>query len=631
MPYVPCMDDNRQADLPAVSILGTRPRFSMVILRMLDDDSRRGFSRLLYEVRRLSLKARKGSSRTLVADGIDLSSVDNDELFWINDDPYQSAAFVFVENGSPSWAAGESSLIDVAHSLVILFGKGPLVAVHSDSKSLLGVLQSWLDKSPRPPFRRITEGVLNAAFLSGGEARSMWLRGVHAPRSTKANSKHINGPKLQHALLHATDGTFAMGAARSLLPRDNGLENLRGIIGLTPRKSQIWHQVPVVPEEFFSQAADALTLLERVSEQGLSLDSPYPVLCTREEDLAGVKGAFDIWALPRSEVESRGDVDDGLLEAADQLEQAFIDIRPQRDSSSFVVDVGEDGIICGSLTGRIDTRRKSLSIKFGLSGEPTNPKPVRRILDALELYADELVTVYYESGHTALMRSIYRQNMRAAVFPNWIFEDFSGFDIAKEKPDTKQSQVIHDSIGLAADDSLFGWVVKRFNDGWLTCDDGSGEVADFVYVSNDGILSLIHVKGAKLNHPNRKIAVGPYEVVVSQAEKNIRYLTRDILIERLKHAPVSRPACWQFGMRANDREELILILSVLSPRVRTKVVVVQPHISQPLYAKAQQRPDDGTPVSPEALRMELLEALLNIAHAGIVGNGSDLFVIGSAT
>jgi ribosomal protein S16 len=79
----------------------------------------------------------------------------------------------------------------------------------------------------------------------------------------------------------------------------------------------------------------------------------------------------------------------------------------------------------------------------------------------------------------------------------------------------------------------------------------------------------------------------------------------------------------------DDRGELIEMLGVLDPRVRTKAIVVQPHISKVIYDRAQQRTDDGTTPSVEALRMELLEALLNIAHAGIVGNGSDLFVIGS--
>jgi hypothetical protein len=174
---------------------------------------------------------------------------------------------------------------------------------------------------------------------------------------------------------------------------------------------------------------------------------------------------------------------------------------------------------------------------------------------------------------------VYRQSMRAAQFPNWEFRDFAGFNIAKEKPDTKSPQKIHDMIGEAADDSLFGWVAKTFDDGWLTCDDGSGEVADFVYLDNGGNLTLIHVKGAKSNHPRRKIAVAPYEVVVSQAEKNVRYLTRETLHQRLLDSPAGSPATWTFGKRVDSRSELLELLEILNPRVRTKVLVVQPHVS----------------------------------------------------
>lgn len=628
MHYFPFVEEN-EADLPRVLIAEARPRFTLLLLTIMDDDPSRGFGRLLREVKRLSLKTRGSSSKELVADEIDYSSVDSDEMFWINGDPYQAAAYVFQEHRPPSWAKYGSPFVDTTHSLVILMRKGLLVAVHSDSKSLIGAIQAWLDKSPRPPFRRIREGILNAAFLAEGEARSMWLRGVHAPRSTKANSKHLSGPRLQDALLHAVDGTFAMGAARALLPTGAGLESLRGIIGLTPRKSQIWHQQPVTPDVFFANVADVLTLIEEVAERGISLDNPYPVLCTQEQDLAEVWGAFDISTLPRSDIEARGDVDDDLLEAADLLEHAFIDVRAIGKSSSFYVDVGEYGAISGTLSGRIHVGSKSLSLRFGFHGEPTNLAPVRRILDALNRYADDLVTVYYESGHTALMKSVYKQHRSAVVFPNWIWGDFEGFDISKEKPSVRSPQEIHDVTGSAADDSLFSWVVRNFNDGWLTCDDGSGEVADFVYLSNDGVLSLLHVKGAKLNHRNRKVAVGPYEVVISQAEKNVRYLTVDTLIKRLSQCPVERPASWRFGERVDDRAELIEMLGTLDPRARTKVVVVQPHMSKRLYDRAVRRTEDEIAASADTLRTELLEALLNIAHAGIVGSGSDLYVIGS--
>jgi hypothetical protein len=57
------------------------------------------------------------------------------------------------------------------------------------------------------------------------------------------------------------------------------------------------------------------------------------------------------------------------------------------------------------------------------------------------------------------------------------------------------------------DDSLFGSVVRRFGNGWLTCDDGPGEVADFVHVDPAGVLTLVHVKAAHGDGHRRGVAV----------------------------------------------------------------------------------------------------------------------------
>jgi hypothetical protein len=614
-------------DLPGVSLATVRPNFTLLVLRMLDDQPARGFSAMLRELKRHGTKSRQGVDRTLIAEGIELNSAESDETYWIHDEPYEAYAFISKREASPSWLV-EGQLIDIDHTLVVLFRRGYLVAIHGDS-ALLGAIQSWLDKDPHPPFRRISEGVLNAAFLNDGEARSMWLRGVHAPRSTKANTSHLGGPRLQDALLHSVHSTFAIGAARSLMRVDPDLQYLRGVIGVNQAKSQIWLTGALEPAEFFGAAADALNLIDRITDAGISVENPYPILTSPTDGLNEVRGAFDIVALPSSEMVAMGLADPELIAAADLLQEAFIEVRAVPNSPSFVVDVGEDGKIGGTLTGRLASDKRDFLLKFGLKGEPTYLSPVRRILDALELYADDLVSVYYESGHTAQYKRIYKQNIRSAPFPNWSFLDFKGYDISKEKPDTKVPQEIHDWIGKSKENSLFSWVAATFVDGYLTCDDGSGEIADFIYLSNDGDVTLIHVKGAKSSSQNRRVAVSPYEVVVSQAEKNVKYLDRDTLLKRLESSPVAKPATWNFGVRVDNRNDLRLLLGTLDSRIRFKVLVVQPHISKVAYDRVQREHETEETLSSNAAGMELLEGLLNIAHAGVVGSNADLFVVGS--
>lgn len=615
-----------EPDLPHVALATVRPNFTLLVLRMLDDQPARGFTTMLRELKRFGTKSRQGIERALVADGIESDSTESDETYWIHDDPYEAYAFISKREASPSWLT-EGQLIDIDHTLVVLFRRGYFVAIHGDS-ALLGSIQSWLDTDPRPPYRRISEGILNAAFLNEGESRSMWLRGVHSPRSSKANTSHLGGPRLQDALLHSVHSTFAIGAARSLMRPDPDLQYLRGVIGVNQAKSQIWLQGSLGPAEFFGTAADALNLIDRITDAGISIENPYPILTSPTDGLSEVRGAFDIVALPSSEITAMGLDDPELLAAAELLQEAFIEVRAVPNSPSFVVDVGEDRKIGGTLTGRLATDKRDVCLKFGLKGEPTYLSPVRKILDALELYADDLLSVYYESGHTAQYKRIYKQNIRSAPFPNWIFLDFVGYEISKEKPDTKVPQEIHDRIGESGDDSLFSWVAEKFVDGYLTCDDGSGEIADFIYLSNDGDITLIHVKGAKNSSQNRKVAVSAYEVVVGQAEKNVKYLDRDTLAKRLESSPVSKPATWTFGARVNDRTDLRLLLGTLDSRIRFKVLVVQPHVSKIAYDRIQREHETGT-LSPNAAAMELLEGMLNIAHAGIVGSNADLFVVGS--
>jgi len=75
--------------------------------------------------------------------------------------------------------------------------------------------------------------------------------------------------------------------------------------------------------------------------------------------------------------------------------------------------------------------------------------------------------------------------------------------------------------------------------GWLASNDGALEVADFIHLSDGGLPTLtpVHAKAAANNAANRALAVSPYELVVSQAIKNLRHadpiLAADEFMNRL--------------------------------------------------------------------------------------------------
>lgn len=174
---------------------------------------------------------------------------------------------------------------------------------------------------------------------------------------------------------------------------------------------------------------------------------------------------------------------------------------------------------------------------------------------------------------------------------------------------------------------MFAWVVHYYPSGWLTCDDGPGEVADFVHLANDGTLSLIHVKAASTDAETRQVAVTNYEVVASQATKNLHFI-RDpsALPDRLATPTVERPATWKDGERVASRDDMVDLVRCRLAHDRTRIVVVQPHQRRSVIDKLRTTADAGE-TNENVLRLQLLETLLTSARSTAIGAGSDLQII----
>ena len=136
-------------------------------------------------------------------------------------------------------------------------------------------MQTWTDKRPHPSYSRIPPGVLNAALLKG-EAKGLWLRGTHARRTTKPDSKNLSGRRLQDALNPLDDSSFSMGSARAELPADPALGRLSGVVGTTPRKSLVWVSATDGFDQFVQVIRDLLKLIDATMDAGESVESPFP-------------------------------------------------------------------------------------------------------------------------------------------------------------------------------------------------------------------------------------------------------------------------------------------------------------------------------------------------------------------
>ncbi|MFB4271349.1 hypothetical protein [Nonomuraea sp. GTA35] len=597
--------------LPVIQPEWLRPYFSIIVLRNTARDKRRAISQLCDFLKAPVQRSGK-EPPVIVAEGI---AAADDAM------PCRVDGFIYRQDSRPSWANDRIEFVDTRHSLALALTYKEFVAVYCDNH-LKGRLQRWLTRPPIPPFVRVPPEVFQGALLQG-EARGLWLQGTHTRRATRPDTKNLSGQRLQDALNPLEDSSFAFSSARASLPPADSRQALTGSIGTTPSNALIWGRGTNDFDEFVGMALEALRLLEETIDAGAEIVRPFPILAVRSYDLSGVHGAFDLATTPPDELSSALGSYDELNDAAQLLERALLEVRGQRDSADFVVDVGLEGAHCGTLQGVVRLESGAVRVRFGFHDEPTSLPEVRRVLDALQ-YSDQLIKIYYESGHMIDGRSIFQRQVQPHAFHHWQWADFTGYEINREKPIGSSPAQIHSRVGLVGDLSLFGWVVKTYSSGLLTCDDGPGEIADFLHIDSEGTLSLIHVKAAKSCAPSRRIAVGPYEIVTSQAVKNLINLDPSRLRDRLESSPAPRPATWVEGVRVDGREELLDALSRRSPRAEARVVIVQPHLSKMLYQRA-----GSLSLTEENFRLSLLETLLNGVRGSVTSQGAELVVIAS--
>jgi hypothetical protein len=610
---------------PLIPSRALKPYASLLMMQCPDNQSREAFKLLRKKIINASCTARIGSV-TVSGSGL----VGIEQYLASNNSPTiridEADAIICRAERPPRWAQPNSEFIDTVNSLSLILRRQNLFAVHCD-QSIRNVIVRWLENDSQDILSLVSQDLLQGAFLKG-EAKVLWLRGAHAPRSTRPDSKQLSGRHVDEALNPLDDNSFAMTSARAALPVDPSRTMLLGSVGTTPRKATIWNRATRSFDEFMQLVSEVMTVIEETSAAGGGVDRPYPILAAYTKDLSRVSGAYDVAVLPLEDVSTDSDIDLDLMAASETLQRAVMIVHPIATSADFTMDVGLDGAIGGSVLGKASLSATGVHFNFGFSGAPSNIDVVRAVLDALE-FADDLITVYYDSGHSISGGGILAPSVRPEPFRNWDFCDFSGYDITVEKPTfAKSPQAIHAGIGEQGDRSLFAWVARSYSEGYLICDDGPGEVSDFLHLAHDCTLSYIHVKSASTRSASRGVAVGAYEVLASQAVKNLTALTIDTLKERLISPIISDPACWVDGQRVAGRHEFLDAIEYHGPQDDKRVVIIQPHVSKTLYDLLK-----GTVLTADAKRnqsrLQLLETLLNGARGSAMCVGGDLIAVGS--
>jgi hypothetical protein len=612
-----------------INALVLQPYSTFLIVEYTGSDVRRAIP-AMADLLKEGLRARGSRRSTLVASGLD----DPQAVAVIGDEPDGIEVFVFRDTTAPSWTK-ESIYEDVEHHLVVIYARRHLLAVHAPRRLRSMAINRIRKSRSLLPFRLVSPRILSEAFLAG-EAKGLWLHGVHPASTTKADAKNLSGQRLQDALDSFEDSTFTLRAGRAALADDPSRLALRGTVGTTPGDAVVWNRASDDFAGFILTAREALDLIHATSQATEPADSVFPQLARELDSLEGVHGAYEIVV---------GDPDflppgtsDEAREAAELLQASIIEVQGDPAGPNFTVSVGPNGAEVGQVRGRVVVDDNgTVVVDFGILGT-SHHLALRPVLDALEHSA--VYTVYYASGEVISGGSLTRRQTQHLPFHNWSFHDFDGYAITVEKPDARRpkpdeheassSQKIHDNIAREGDRSLFSWVVDHYSEGWLTCDDGPGEVADFVHLADDGTLRLIHVKAASSDADSRQVSVTNYEVVASQATKNLHFIRNpNALPTRLATPAIARPATWRDGQRIESRDEMIELLHCRSVRDRTRIVVVQPHQRRSVIDKLRVHADSGD-INENVLRLQLLETLLTSARSTAVGAGADLEIIVSS-
>ncbi|MFC6160280.1 hypothetical protein [Kribbella jiaozuonensis] len=513
----------------------------------------------------------------------------------------------------------------MAHDLTVVLRRGQLVAVRADG-IVEERLQRRLGQEPQLPFQRLEPGVLENALLQG-EAKNLWLRGTHRRSKLRPDVKNLGGGSLEDVVSPWEDSSFAMGSAKAALLDDPGRVVLRGVVGTTPRRSSVWFKGSADFPEFVTAVLELLALLEQEIATGSAQPRALRVFARQVTDLSGVSGAYDISVVDPEFLS--GIIADEVFDAADLLSDATLIVHGG-PTADFKLEVGLHGSTGGKLAATVNQTNGKYTLTVGHDAitQPTDSGAVAEVCGALQY--PRLLSIYYKSGHAYVDGELWTTRIPRDPFPNWDFQDFSGYRIKQEKPATKSPQQIHQLTGEAGD-SLFHWVVQHYQDGWLTCDDGSGEVADFVHVSSSGVLTFIHVKGAENDSPHRGVSAAAYEVVTSQAEKNLLWFADlESLRARLDNPPVAKPATWIHGAKAPDRLEFLDAFDSRSASDPLRVVIVQPHVSEATYNRLRVAPLPTQP-NDDLMRLFRLENLLRMTRTSAVGANADLTVISSKT
>lgn len=497
----------------------------------------------------------------------------------IQNSKHSSGAIIYFKNYKEtkkvSWSS--NNLTDTINHLMIVFKIDNYLAFYHSDNSKKNTLYQLIIRGPLGhEFRKlklIRKEVLNAAFINNVKIKNLWLNNIDKSSDLKADTKVLSGKNLEEALDPLGDSSYSFSA----LKVERGDES----IGINTSDSKVWTKKYSNSDEYFDSLEILLSSIKDCDINNTLNFEPISTLANSHTNITQIKSLVDIQLANIEEFEIHSD-EYNLLVGINNLWDNWSFVYPNNENN-LVVEIYDDS----NNTNKIASLELSLindseqvHVKAIMSTE-TDTYNLKKVFEN-----KKIIKFWFNDNYSLIGGFIYKQKFRDVSFNKFEWTTFNQIDVSKEKPSSLSL--------IGQDNSLFCWVKKywkgekdhlvdltqQFVPGWLLCDDGSGEKADFIHISDEvtPTISLIHVKGANSNNRSRRLSTEPYEVVISQAIKNLRYIDKMLLSQTIDIVPNRNVTnlVWHNGNQENRTNFKNYVTSLSNYKKR--VVILQPHL-----------------------------------------------------
>lgn len=525
----------------------------------------------------------------------------------------------------PSWLTKHEAL-DIEHHVFVSINVNNYLGLYFSEKGKKDEIRGYFGVKELLNITPVPISDLNSNFINEDKIKMLWLTGIHGKNNFKADSKVLGGDSVADTLDPLIDQSYMMSAVRT-----ESFNNSKTTIGINPFKSSIWRGPCKDWKTFENRVIQILDLLSR---NNLQVDDPISILSYPISNCNDIEEPYDFSLIdyeffPEEDGQHRKELLRKIqYDFSAELQATFI-------KSDICLDIFHKSSKVGNVI--VEIILDDYQVSFKIKKATPVPKNKQFFNEYIKVFKyPDIIKCWFESGHAIINGMTFKTGYQDVQYDKFIWADFENYNLKKEKPGSVPTLPELDKIGK--EKSLFCWVKNRWSGdwidpddfnttekpkGWLYCDDGAGEKADFIHLTEykgENLISLIHVKAAKSSSAQRRISVGAHDVVLNQGVKNLRYcmrknLTQD-LQDRLDNAKSKE--CWFNGEKAKA-EDFILALNNIqgASKSKVRVIIVQPHTQKGVYENT---------ASSNSKRQ--LDVLLISAENAVRSSGSEFHIIG---